>query len=486
MEYRIYPPIGVARLGNHPTDFYVGPETPGSPGMEFVSGVEQAVAAYKSGDTGDANTRYRVKRQAARFRIYEVDSATGVSRRATLPAGTKVEWSARLVNKKDAVKRPGGPPNAPMAIEVVQGREDRVIDSGTKTVSAGSAATLSGTYVGKQVTLGEIRTDSQGNLLVLGGRGVSTTYENAQIGPDFYNNKAWHDDVGDGPVEAKLTFADGTSASAIPAWVVVAPPDFAPGVRGVVTLYDRVLQAAISKNLATAPTKPSFSRDILPLLERATGLRWTHPDSAWMVALDYPALSDVSDAAKSARQKAVKIVRRVEAALSHPDYKFHLCDWQIKALQQFENADFEADLGVAPAADPIAAATLTRAVLDGTVGEGFYPGIEAGIIVTDMSRYLAPFEFRLDPTKIGAGDLTALMAQPWQADFKKCATGWWPSQRPNVVPPLTPPRSSWGDELDTHAAWAKDVMKLGTVTPRRLPDGTVEQFEDGRDPTLDD
>jgi len=59
--YKIHPAIGIARVGNHPTAFFVGPESPGSPGVEIdAKGRETPVMQYKK----DA----LVKRQAARFR----------------------------------------------------------------------------------------------------------------------------------------------------------------------------------------------------------------------------------------------------------------------------------------------------------------------------------------------------------------------------------------------------------------------------------
>ena len=33
--YKIHPAIGVARVGNHPDAFFVGPEAPGSAGVEI-------------------------------------------------------------------------------------------------------------------------------------------------------------------------------------------------------------------------------------------------------------------------------------------------------------------------------------------------------------------------------------------------------------------------------------------------------------------
>lgn len=486
MEYRIYPPLGIARIGNHKTEFFIGPETPGSNGTELVGGVEQPVSEYKSGDTGDPSTKFRVKRQAARFRLYEVDPATDEIRPASLPPQARVQWTVHLVNKKDAVKRPGGPPESPIAVELDPLRQARYIDGGQKTIAAGQSATFEGSYLGNDVTLGEVRTDAAGNLLVLGGDGTSRTFEGAPLGGDFYNNPGWHDDVADGPVTAKILLPDGTECQAAPAWVVVGPPDFAPGVRGIVTLHDRILDAAEIAQVSTPIAKPSFSHHVKPMLDRARGLRWVHDNAAWRAPMDYATLSDVGVAAATKRKQAATVVKTVETAFSHNDYTFRLCKWQHEVLKQFEDGDFVADLGTSTTPDPRSAPVLTRSVLDGTVGEGFFPGIEAGIILTDMSLYTQPFEFRLDHLKVSAGDLTALMALPWQADFKKCATGWWPTQRPNRIPPVQPPRKAWDRGLaDVHKDWVDRGMMLGVVTRRADTAGGAEvQEESQRHPDL--
>jgi hypothetical protein len=490
MLYRIYPPIGIARLGNSTTELFIGSETPDSPGTELqANGTETAVTEYKTGDTGNPDTSFQVKRQAARFRLYEFETADAPGRRASLPDGATVEWSVRLVNKKDAVERPSSPPSAPPnAIVVVDGRENRVIDSDARTLSSvnPAAQSLAGAYLGQAVALGELRLDPNGNLLVLGAAGVSRTFENAPIGDDFFNNPGWHDDVADGPVRATIRFADGTEATAEPAWVVVAPPDFAPAVRGIVTLYDTILQAAKTEQLVTLPQQPSFTAHILPLLQRARGLRWVHGDNTWpAVSSNFTQLSNTSNepAVMTRRKNAVSGILRVETAFSHNDYAFRLRAWQKDYLEQYRTGDFIADFGEAPPPDPLASATLTRAVLDGGVGEGFFPGIEAGIMLTRMSLYTRPFEFRLDHTKLSAGDLTALMAQPWQADFLKCSTGWWPTQRPNVVPGPSP-RQEWIRGVIGHQGLVDHVMRLGVVTRRPDQGGLEVQEESGRDRQL--
>ncbi len=491
MQYRIYPPIGIARVGNSETEFFISAEVPESPGTELqANGSETPVTEYKIGNTGNPATSFQVKRQAARFRLYEFDDTASPGRRAALPAGATVEWSVQLVNKKDAVQRPNSPPSTPPNSIVVQaGRENRIIDAQLRSISGSQPGpvSLSGTYLGHAVQLGELQLDPGGNLLVLGGAGVSRTFENAPIGHDFYNNPGWHDDVSDGPVRATIRFADGSTATAEPAWVIVAPPDFAPAVQGVVTLHDTILQAALSANLTTIPAQPSFTHHILPLITRARGLRWVHDDVTWpAISSNFAQLSDTSSTPQvmTRRRNAVTGVLRVETAFTHPDYTFRLRAWQKDYLEKYRLGNFVADFGSATPPDPVAASTLTRTALDGTVGEGFFPGIEAGIILTKTSLYSQPFEFRLDHAQVSAGDLTGLMALPWQADFKKCASGWWPTQRPNTVPSAAIPRPDWDRNITNHQDLVNRVMKLGVITKRPDAGGQEVQEESLRDPAV--
>src|SRR5262249_16887040 len=95
-----------------------------------------------------------------------------------------------------------------------------------------------GKFLGAPVFLGELQTDGGGRLIVLGGRGASDSVPPGKPIVSFANNDRWHDDVADGPVTATVTFP-GQAARPVefPAWVTVAPPDFAPGIGGVITLY---------------------------------------------------------------------------------------------------------------------------------------------------------------------------------------------------------------------------------------------------------
>lgn len=492
MIYRIFPPIGIARLGNSISEFFIGPETPGSPGTELKpDGTETAVVEYKTGDTGNPATSYQVKRQAARFRIYEFDDAGGGGKLFTLPAGARIEWSVRLVNKKDAVVRGDLPPAAaPTKVDMDNARLDRMIDSGVISISGSNQAAieLRGMYLGAHpVSLGMVRTDPKGNLLVLGGTGVARSYEGVPLTTSFYNHPGWHDDVGDGPVTASVILADGTRKTASPAWVVVGPPDFAPNVQALVTLYDRILDSAVNSNLLTLPATPSFTGDILPLIRRTRGLRWVHDEPAWK--RDQPTfaqLSDSSDQAKPFRNtaKAVMDLAPSQGVFSHPDYKYKPADWHNAYLKKFVDGQFLPDFIGFQQPDPTLPEILTKTVLSGTVGEGLYPGIEGGRILTNMSLYSVPFEFRLDHSKIDAGDVTALMAQPWQADFAACDTGWWPTQRPNLIPQTPGPRPEWDRGLHGYEGFIGGVMRLGVITRRPDDQGKEVQEESRRDPTL--
>ncbi len=474
MKFAIYPPIGLARIGNSPTEFFIGPERPGSRGTEIGStGSETEATAFK-----DAS--FRVKPQAARFAVFEIPDGGGQPRPAQFPAGTTLKWTVQMVNKKDAINRTGEPPSSPMKPTIKPGREDRIIDSTKKSISGPSAAAvpLSGTY--RQTTpvvLGQLRTDAAQRLLVIGGPGKSESPTNAPIGGSFYNNADWYDDLGDGPVTVEVTLPAGPSPSVAPAWVAVAPPDFAPGSEGVVTLYDVILQVALDEGLTSLPAQPFFVDHIRPMIERARNLRWVNNGAMWpLISDDFAALANTSAASKPLREETAMLVRAAEDQL----HDFALRAWQSDYLTKWVAGTFNS--GAAPSPGP--AAIVTRAVLDGSVGQGFFPGIEAGIIVTDAGLYAQPFDFRFDHTKVAPGDITALMALPWQADFLKCSGSWWPAQRPDVAPQANGARPPWLRPSMNHKRLVADVMRLGVVTPQKDAAGNEVFVEAGRDPVL--
>lgn len=238
---RIHPGIGIARVGNSQNDFYIGPEVTNP----------QPTAFGSTRDKGGA-----IKRQAARFRVYGYDKYGNVVSEIQQSDTTSIEWSVHVANKKAAWYEFNAALDIPATVtltvplrnpDVTGGdRQALVIDSGEVSISGikmnDSSYTLAGNFQGTPVTLGELQTDEMGRLLVLPGFGVSASPSGKPVynpaNPNSFNNAAgWYDDICDGPVHAKVTIG-GIDYDADPAWVVSAPPNYAPDLTGWRTLND--------------------------------------------------------------------------------------------------------------------------------------------------------------------------------------------------------------------------------------------------------
>lgn len=286
---RIFPPLGVARVGNSPEKYFVGPEAPGV--------VPTADGSYKD-EAG------RIKRQAARFRVYGF-RGDGTARELTLDDTdiASIRWHVSLANLKAdwyqfngtaqvaAILRgdtsfprrhPDVPAEARRGLRITPPSVEIEGKESASPRMEGAFSPPPATEV-KTVYLGEARTDHAGRLLVLGGHGDS-----ASLWPDnpvtsYANNNGWHDDVSDGPVTVEVTLKDG---SKLPvrgrSWVVVAPPHFSPFTQNAVTLYDVLASIAVDHGLAwderELGAKPkaevSFTHDIYPVLRRMTEYQW--------------------------------------------------------------------------------------------------------------------------------------------------------------------------------------------------------------------
>lgn len=493
--YRIYPPIGFARLGEE-TQFFLGPEIPGKgPGELKPDGTLGPMNGFKD------STSTKIRKQGARFHLFESSDGT-TWQPANLPATATVTWSVSLVNKKSAVNRTGVPPTTPTRPQVNPALNSMLIDGGTQQVSGPNASSpaLQGSFTttapnGQQfhvdVELGQLRTDGQGRLIVLGGRGFSSAPQGVPLGggggTNFYRNPKWHDDVADGPVTAEIRLSPGATPIQAErgAWVVVAPPDYAPRIDGVITLFDVLRQLGIDHFNMPAPGTPSFDLDIAPLVSRVRRLRWVHDDAAWSdPALDNPNLRSPTAAHKPVREAARNLIEHVEDVfqghISPTGPSYRLRDFQRQMLEAWVNGQFD-DTAATPD-ESLSAAGLTRAALEGAVGQGFCPGIEAGIIILDTTLYHDnPYEYRIDHTSVAAGDITALMAQPWQADFLKCNTEWWPTQRPDLAPQGAGQMKDWIRGVHSHRELVERSGRLGFIVQQ----GATEVFiEAERDPSL--
>jgi hypothetical protein len=274
----IHPAIGIARMGNSENDFYVGPEVteplPQPPGfMHDKSGA--------------------LKREAARFRVYGYDAAGNVVRELT-SADAEVRWTVHVANRKAAWYQWAIALDIPEAAGTVlplrnakvtgADRAGLEIDPGPVSIGGprqdGAQYELNGAFQGTPVCLGELRTDEAGRLLFLGGRGVSASPTGAPIYPKpdpnaFINANGWYDDASDGPVTAEVSVG-GRPIPVDAAWVVTAPPNYAPEAIGVRTLYDLLQNLNIEAGWTKAPAPVSFRHDVYPILQRLSNLQWVN------------------------------------------------------------------------------------------------------------------------------------------------------------------------------------------------------------------
>jgi hypothetical protein len=130
-----------------------------------------------------------------------------------------------------------------------------------------------GTFQGVPVYLGELRTDAKGNLIFLGRRGVSSSPKGKAL-TTFANNDGWFDDISDGSVKARVTI-NGLEIPVEPSWVIVGPPNYAPDIVSVQTMYD-IIQEASQTREVLYHTKPSFMKQILPLLLQFVDTAWVN------------------------------------------------------------------------------------------------------------------------------------------------------------------------------------------------------------------
>ena len=279
--YRIHPAIGIARVGDSPDDYFIGPEAPGvPPSLHKPDAPPSPNGTYK-------DRQGRIKRQGVRFRIYEYthdDANVLVQVREITSAEAQIDWEVHLANRKAAAprfddngRRNDGVPESKL-----------IIDAGRQHISVAEQCMkrLRGSFQGSadhaiEVTLGDLLTDSAGRLIILGGFGasqsVAPTAELQKI-EHYANNDDWCDDTSDGPVRATIQLHGTTEAiEAESAWVIVAPPDFAPPIENVITLYDVVynMMARFDPALAVSEaTTISFTRDIYPILRRVSDMHW--------------------------------------------------------------------------------------------------------------------------------------------------------------------------------------------------------------------
>ncbi len=512
-SFEIHPAIGIARVGNSP-EFFIGPEPGGSPPPKY------------------RDRRGRLLRQAARFRVFRCTRAADGSLRSATEVTSdqaEIEWTVHVANRKGASPEfPPSPARTRREGERLRlrnadhaNRAELVIDPGPRTLTGpgASAPFDSGSFLGTEVPLGEMRTEAEGSLLVLGGLGTSGTSPRGVRAPitHFANNDNWFDDVSDGPVTATVKLRGGKRAArAKPAWVITAPPDYAPGIVNFVTLYDVAYQAAVERGWRAVPDQPSFSGHVQPILHRALGYQWVlelgrqghGPFSGFGdFSARWKSLADPSPDASFGRQLVLGMLKDPSLVPDPADPEFGMMprlynnDYgttpshvlrptvpQYAILERWAAGQFVSDLENPPPSGDLIADALDRMSLEACSGGPFFPGIEVGGVMADAATYSEAF--RVDAKNHQPGQLTAGNAVPWQADFLACSVdaqsqlGWWPAQRPYQVFPTVDSEVSefWHRGVTGYRGMVKQWHELGVVVEAKRADGTTMFVESERRP----
>ncbi len=537
--YRVHPAINFARMGTS-DDYYYSPETSAGmplPGTDVTGGLPISPATgdfITSDDLRDASGA--LKRQAARFRIYAYphDGAD------TYPNGGGVEivpgpqadgrlltdiiWTVHLANKKSAffnvvnslgvnafadgklpqLRNSGvyGDVDAPARLTQL------MIDPGPRAIRSGGSANFdrastpsygSGAQIvacpdypktfpqdsnselfeptGPLDSLGEIRVDAQGRLLVLAAKGRTAAQfdeygQPIQLTGDL-NNVGWWDDGADGPVSATLVFADGSTESVFGGWVVCCDPGFAPQIRNVVSVWDDVYDAWVReldlqpelcrKGKFNPKYKPAFESQIRPMFRAAILQRWT-VNLPQLALRAHEAVNRISagDKPNDTILAGLTFIRNPnlpdETNVGVPLMPLSLGDagqafLAVRKTQYFFLDQWSRGRYLAEGAPLGPGEQLDYAALSNCLGGRYVPGIEVSYPVRQTDIYMTdwretgsgPFRIKHQPldyatAKAGTpflsggwiplrndnrglqpGDLSKFMAVPWQTDYNSCS-----------------------------------------------------------------
>ena len=463
----VHPAIGIIRVGDSPTGYYIGPQVPD---------------AAPSGPGTYRDAAGALKREAAEFRLYGYNAAGDVVSELTAE-NAEIVWTVHLANRKAewyqfqlALDIPDAagkqmPRRNPMIPPAERSR--LAIDPGPRSISgravSGGASHRfdTGKFKDTIVPLGEIRTDAAGRLLVLGGHGKSASPSGAPVydpaNPDSFNNADdWYDDIADGPVTATVS-VDGRAVPVDHGWVVGAPPNYGSSVIGWRTMYDLLTDSYIACGWLPMPQTTSFADDILPFLRRLSNLQWVNKGFAALFGHGGPMnFEDRDFIAKLAKAPApaergtpadawAELRRAVLNGFrpyDTPSFEPRLWPWlygdaygsstansprndldlpwvqQIR-LQRWAAGDFIDDWN--PDALPpqsidqvplaLQPATLDKAALHYCLADAFHPGCEMTWPMRHTSLFEKPFRFRLRPAgapepDYGANLTPALALQP--------------------------------------------------------------------------
>lgn len=524
MKLAIHPSIGIARLGNSTTDICLSPVEIG--GLPFES---DDYGNPQGPITDFKDAKGLVKRQGQPFKIFQEN---GEELTLDSPHVKSIEWTVHLANKKAAwyqySELQGNLLYGPSNSYANQGiafrnpdipeskRQTLIVDPGPRTISgkeqsigfdktnvpSGYPAQYPSEHVKYGVpvtTLGDLKTDSAGRLVVLGGYGNAGGNEPLT---SYGGSSTWHDDISDGPVYCTVTFTDATPPVTLTAWVIVGSPDFAPEIVNISTLSDTMFDVGVRCfNLVPNMCKDgnwnpffqaNFRRDILPIINRISRYQWVANVQPMMAfASNIFDFTDPSDSNKANRQNYLSYFRENDA---QPPVPPHLPQEQ---LFKTEGADFfpmmplnsgsnsvsninimkflalnetqlflmnqwaEGNFDNSPVYESYPVNHLDAASVGNCVGLPMCPGIEVTWSMQNPVVYETPYRIKqyqneqwylqngLTPSRdecegggCEPGDLTKRMACPWQADFFQCTVQYINFTDPSVNKVKQPDGSS--------------------------------------------
>jgi hypothetical protein len=506
----VHPAVGIARVGNSLDSFFFGPELPGS--------LPVAPGGFKDA-TG------AIARQAARFRIFGYDAA-GVVLQEITAADAAITWTVSVANTKAAWYDFDRAMDLPVAAAVkrrnpdVTGadRERLVVAAGERSVSGPAAEPVAldaGRFLDGPVPLGELLTDEFGRLVFLPAEGRGYAPGQAPL-TSFANNDGWCDDTCDGPVLATVTIGRRT-LQAEPGWVIVAPPNYGPGIRaGLITAYDssRLGWDTVDGAELTA-ANVSFRDDILPILGRIVDMQWVNAgylgSNGWGSGADYLApdllarLADPSPANAALRNQIFEQFRSPDYGVEQPVAEPQMYgdgvafparspyQWlavtaiQYALLRAWAAGTFTDDRDRPSPSDLVALSpgeqvvALDRAGLDACLGGAYHPGIEVPWTLRVPPMWSHPRRLRLRSTTVerldegdeltpertmatdgplagsGPGDLTRWMSTPWHSDAASCRSG----REPDISTVLP---TFWPARIPNHVLREVDYLVVVDIT----------------------
>jgi hypothetical protein len=505
VRLRIHPGVGIARVGNSADAFFIGPEV--------VGATPPPVGVLR-------DRRGAVARQAARFRVYGYDVDDDVVGEVTADDAV-IDWGVHLANRKAQWFEFARAMDIPEATTVsrrnvgVAARRRLALDAGLRRSSGPGAVRLRASAMGVDMLLGEMLVDADGRLLVLAGRGRSASWNGRGV-TTYANNDGWLDDIADGPVTATVTIGDRT-LEATSAWVVTAPPNYAPGLSGGWrTLHDILEDTWVRAGMLPPDPEVSFRRHIRPLFTRLAALQWVNAgvlrDHGWRSGRDLSSpgflarLADPSPANRRYRRRWANRFRDLRSGRREPNALPPILGdaagiwaspraWigptslQLRRLQEWaagrfvadgiEEPEVPADLEDVPLARQ--PASLDRAALEACLGDAFAPGCELPWIMRRAVLWRRPYRIRvrqgrepslgrtLTPARALSrrgplngsvpGALTRWLAIPWQTDSVDCRSGY----RPRIDPFLD---TFWPARVPNHVLTRRDYA---IVMDRRRP-----------------